>query len=568
MGEIRFRLARALAAGLAALAAPALAGPAGAEELWLRDTPVIWEAGDRGDAPMPAERDPNLTRSAVDETFFLPLGRRLDPRRWIRKVGTVLGGDHVPAAANLNSLDEVPNSAWFTNRIGLYPMLPVEVARGPARGEGPDRSAPWTVVRAKTEGVTPGFNVRDARGDVYLVKFDPPCCPGMTSAAGVITGRLLHAAGYNVTEDFVVSFRREDVVLGEAVRFTEPGGRERTMTQADLDAILSTVAPGSDGAWRALASRFLAGTPVGPFSWLGRRTDDPFDTVRHENRRELRGLRVIAAWLAHFDTKQQNTLDTYVEEGGRRYLRHHLIDFASTLGSGATGPFHKANYEYAIDFPAILGRAVSLGLHESAWEKLQRPDGLEEIGYLESEEFDPGKWKPQDPNAAFANLTDRDGYWAAKIVSAFTDAQIEAAVAEGRYQNPDAARYVVRMLRERRDKVARHWFDRVPALDFFTLAGETLRFHDLGAERGIYPGTTATYRVRAAAMEANGDGARWTAWTETTEPAVDLDALGSSAEDALPFLAVQAQVNRVQGWSSTVTVYIAAASGRVVALER
>ena len=571
MGAIRYPRASAPAAVLLALA---VAGPAGAGRMPLRDAPVCWVVDDRGDMPKPKERDPNLLRDGIDQSFFHPLGRLLSPDRLVRKAGTVFGADHVPAAGDVNTLDETPNSAWFTNRIGLYPMSESEVARGPVHSEGPDRSAAWTVIGAKAQGVTPGFNIRDARGDVYLIKFDPPCCPGMSSAAGVIAGRLLHAAGYNVPEDFVVTFRRDDLVLGEKVRIRDRDGKQRPMVPEDLDGVLAQVRPEADGSWRAIASKFLKGEPVGPFSWQGRRKDDPFDTVRHENRRALRGLRVIAAWLDHFDTKQLNTLDMYVEESGRRFVRHYLIDFASTLGAGAIGPYPKANYEYAFDVPASLGRAVSLGLYQSPWERLELPEGLDEVGYLESREFHPTKWKPLDPNAAFANLTDRDGYWAAKIVSAFTRPQIEAAVAEGRYRNPDAARFVVRMLEERRDRIARHWFDRVPPLDFFTVEGTTLRFHDLGAERGIYPGTSPRYRARAAAVRADRRGAGWSGWTERSEPAVDLEALGAAApvpsasRGASPFLAVEMRVSRGTDWSPSVTVYIARSSGRVVALER
>ena len=573
MVAIRSRLADAAfaAALLVALLVPGGTVRAGEP---LRDGPVVWASDDRRDVPEPKERDPNLLRDGVDESFFDPIGRLFNPSRLIRKAGTPFGGDHVAAASNVNALDEVPNSTWFTNRIGLRPVTAEEAAAGPTTGDGPDRSGPWTVIRAKTEGVTPGFNIKDAKGTVYVIKFDPPCCPGMSSAAGVITGRFLYTAGYNVPEDFVVTFRREEIRLGEKVNLTEPDGTKRPMTVEDLDRILASVKQEPDGSWRAIASKFLSGKPVGPFDWHGRRKDDPNDHVRHENRRELRGLRVIAAWLAHFDMKQQNTLDMYVAESGRRYVRHHLIDFASTLGAGATGPFPKANYEYVFDVPASMGRAASLGLFESPWRSIKRPEGLDEVGYLESEKFEPSKWKPLDPNATFANLTDRDGYWAAKVVSAFTDAHVDAVVATGKYRNPEAAAYVARMLKERRDKVARHWFDRKAPLDFFSAEGGTLRFHDLGAERGIYPGTTPRYRLRAAASDANRGGAGFGAWTESDRPEFDWGAaahkepiLKESAAKR-PFLKIEAQVNRGTGWSSTVTVYISRASSRVVAMER
>lgn len=570
MAAIRFLRASALLLTLACAGVrPVFAG-----EAPLRDVPAVWEMNDRTDAPKPAMRDPNLLRDGIEETIIHPIGRFFNPSRLVRKVGVPFGGDHVQAASNLNTLDEVPNSSWFTNRIGIQPVTPADAARGPVEGEGPDRSAPWTIVSAKTQGVTPGFNIKDARGQTYLLKFDPPCCPGMSSAAGVITGRILHTAGYNVPEDFVVTFRREDLVLGEKVRFTDPEGVKRPMTTQDLERILSTVVRDPDGSWRAIASKFLHGTPVGPFSWSGRRKDDPLDPVRHENRRELRGLRVIAAWLDHFDMKQGNTLDMYVEEGGRHYVRHYLIDFASTLGAGATGPYPMANYEYAFDGPAIFGRALGVGVYQSPWERIDRPAGLEEVGFLESKEFEPSKWKPLDPNATFANLTDRDGYWAAKIISAFTDEHLQAAVATGRYRNPEAERFVARLLAERRDKIARHWFDRVAPLDFFSVDGEIVRFHDLGHEREMYPGMTPRYRARVAAVDADRGGAEWSGWTEMNEPALDLsvavvvEPIRSASAEKYPFLAIQTQVSRGEGWSPSVTVYVSRASGRVVALSR
>ena len=60
---------------------------------------------------------------------------------------------------------------------------------------------------------------------------------------------------------------------------------------------------------------------------------DPNDTVAHQDRRVLRGLAVYASWVNHHDTSQINTMDALVTEDGRQYLKHHLIDFGSILGS-------------------------------------------------------------------------------------------------------------------------------------------------------------------------------------------------------------------------------------------
>jgi hypothetical protein len=421
--------------------------------------------------------------------------------------------------------------------------------------------------------VTPGFRIRDARGEIYLLKFDPPQSPGMTIRAGVVANRILHACGYNVPEDHVVRFRREDLALGEEARIRQPGGGDVAMTETNLDSLLGPPM-NQAGEWCALASKFLAGQPLGPFDYLGRRGDDPNDRINHQDRRELRGLKLICAWINHFDTKEQNSLDMYVEEDGKRFVRHYLIDFASSLGSGGYGPNPKLGYEFGGDLPAVTGKLLALGFHDDYWYRLQRPEGLPEIGYLEGTSWDASEWKPLVPNSAFANLDARDAYWAVKIISAFTTAHLKAIVAEADYQDPRAAEYLVRTLAERRDRLARHWFDRVPPLDFFQREGAMIRFQDLGVERGIYRGAQSRYRMRWSVVTAKRGAAGWTDWREqglTVLPCTTGDAAMAAARapaEEYPFLALQCQANRGNGWSKSITAYLSRYSGRLVGLDR
>lgn len=569
----RRRLALAVAVIACLTAAP---GPGYAGRAPLKHGSVVWYADDRSPVPQPAERDPNLLWDHVEDSVVLPRERFTNPVRVIRHIGTIFGGDHVPAAANVNALDEVPNSSWFTNRIGLYPMTPEEVATGPGGGDGPDTSGKWTVVSAKTQGVTPGFTIEDPRGDRYLIKFDPPGFLGLTGGAGVISARILHAAGYNVPEDVAVTFHPNDLVLGDGVTLKISGGGKRHMTQRDLDRIVGAVQRLPNGEILAISSKFLDGVPVGPFDYKGRRDDDPNDRVDHEHRRELRGLKYIAGWINHFDTKQHNSLDMYVSDGaGGGYVKHHLIDFASTLGTGAGGPSRRYGHEYTVDLPAILGRTLTVGLMEDVWRKKERPEGLNEVGYFDVEHFHPDDFEPQQPNSAFANCTDRDAYWATKIIVAFRDEHLRAIAAEAKYPNPGAAEYMSEVLAGRRDKIARHVFARVPPLDFFAATGGTVTFADLAVRYDVYPGTTPAYRVRCAAVEADRSAAEWSDWTETTEPAIELDAgsaraaLAAGGADRYPFVAVQAQVRRDDGdWSDTVTAYVSRVTNRVVAVDR
>ena len=93
----------------------------------------------------------------------------------------------------VNTLGEVPDSSWFTNR----PLLTTEELQRGARVHGGPQP-PFTVVAAKTEGVTPGFRIKDGRGLTYFIKVDRPANPEMATSADVLGALFLYAAGYNV----------------------------------------------------------------------------------------------------------------------------------------------------------------------------------------------------------------------------------------------------------------------------------------------------------------------------------------------------------------------------------
>ncbi len=539
----------------------------------LVDGPVAWYDNDSADIAAPSPRSPGLMWEGLKQGLARPVSRLTNPGRLVRRVGTGFGGHHVQKAEDINTLGEVYNSSWFTNRIGLFPLTIDQVADGGARSALPDQDSPWVVIGAKTEGVTPGFNIRDARGEVYVIKFDPPKYPGTTLSAGVVSSRLFWAMGFNVPQDNIVKFRREDLDIAPGITFTAGHDQVKSFGDQELDNLLSRLPTLPDGRYFALASKFLDGQPMGPFDYEGLRDDNPNDRIDHQDRRQLRGLRMFAAWLNHFDTKQHNTLDMYVQEDGRRFVKHYLIDFASTLGVGGFGPVDKLGYEYEADLPAVVGRILSLGIHETSWYGAHQPEGLPAVGFFTAENWDPIEWKPQNPNSAFANMTDLDGYWAAKVISAFSDDHLEAVLREAQYQDPRAIAYLKDVLGARRDIIARHFFDRIPPLDFFRMTGEAIAFDDLGAEREIYPGTAARYRVRVAAVDA-GRGGQWSAWIESDASTVSLTtgpaaALLSAAPGGMyPFVAVECAVDRGDGWSGTVKAFVSRASRRVVAVER
>jgi hypothetical protein len=136
------------------------------------------------------------------------------------------------------------------------------------------------------------------------------------------------------------------------------------LTDGDIDRLMRMAAQEADGSYRVVASKAVDGRPVGPFLYEGTRSDDPNDVVPHEHRRELRGLRVFAAWTNHVDTKAINSLDTLVTEGGRTIVRHHLIDFGSTMGSASVKPRdYDEGHQYIFDPRPTLKGIFGLGFY-------------------------------------------------------------------------------------------------------------------------------------------------------------------------------------------------------------
>ena len=183
----------------------------------------------------------------------------------------------IPAAENVNTLGEVPDSSWFTNRMGRQVMTPEELARGPNQLDGPDQSRPWNIIAVKAEGITPGFTVRDGRGDVYFIKFDPPDHPQLATSTEVIATKFFHAFGYHVPENYLALIRREDLRISTDAQLEDLEGKERAVRDSDIDKIFAKAYQLPDGTTPVVASRRLEGLPLGPFRYATTRSDDAND---------------------------------------------------------------------------------------------------------------------------------------------------------------------------------------------------------------------------------------------------------------------------------------------------
>lgn len=476
-------ITRRIAFALCSCVLAAMTVASGAPIRFLSDDPLAHEP-DTQDAAKVAEWEIDLTIDLAINLFGHPGDSATDVR-----------------AKNVNSIDEVPDSSWFTNRLMARPITIDEVTRGPLAGNGP-APGPWTVVSPKLAGFAPGFTMHDASGQRWFVSFDADGHPEAATGAIAVANKIFWALGYWQVENHLVSVNPAQLVVGEQAVFTPPSGRKRRMLPRDLDAVLRRAHRGSDGTYRAIAARAVDGRPIGGFKYYGTRPDDPNDIVPHEHRRELRALKVFGAWTNLVDMKAGNTLDTVVTDNGRGVVRHYLQDVGSTFGTGANGPReYDEGWELLYDGGLLVKRLLTMNMFIAPWQTVDYTE-LPAIGRFEGDEFDPPSWQPRVGTAALRHARGDDTFWAARRVAAFSDDLIRAAVATGRYSDPAASALLSEVLIKRRQKIAAAYLPAINPLVDFTLSDDgRLSFGNAAVTAGVAPVPAGGYRVEWSAFD-------------------------------------------------------------------
>jgi hypothetical protein len=464
----------------------------------------------------PEETTESMRWDRVDMSVFHQLEKPLNLNWTGRKIGKALGLADADEADNVNVMDEPPNSSWWKRRHFYDEMTPRALAIGPNERDttgvaaGPAQNDPWTVVGGKFQGASRGFQIKDPRGDRYLIKLDGPNWPELTTSAEVISTKIFYAAGYHVPQNTITHFSLDQLRIADDAMVNSEEGR-RPMTRDDLRALLKPYDRGPNGKIRGLASKFVEGEPLGPIYFEGTRDGDANDRVRHEQRRELRGLRVIGSWLNDTDRRHANALAVYTDE---RYVKHYLLDFGSTLGANAKSP-HTPIYgqAYLIDQRKIIKALFGFGAYRFPWWYYDPTPRYEAVGYFRADVFKPGEWVPTYPNPAFEKMTERDAYWGAKIVMSFSNEDLKAIVETAQISNPDAEAYLLDVLQKRRDKIGRYWFDKINPLDRFSVTAHSspptaaggssppstpaiLQFEDLSVVGNLEPAAARSYSYR------------------------------------------------------------------------
>jgi hypothetical protein len=464
----------------------------------------------------PAVYESPLAWDGADNLVFRPLSDAL---------GIVTSGESV----DVNSLDEVPDSSWFVNRIGARAMSVAELRQAACSSEqilDPDQAidGSWVIDKGKSEGATPGFRVVVPGKGKFMLKVDRASDgqPERTAAACTISAAIFHAVGYFISCERIVYVRPSVFRLTPGLTSKGNFDAEKPFDKRALDEMLAQ-APTRNGLVRMNASAWLPGHTIGPFRFEGMRKDDPNDVIPHEDRRELRGMRVLSAWLARYDSREANSLDTWIADRGRSdsspgHVVHYQLDVSEVFGSVAFAPTSKApdglsfdpmnrrlNNSYFFDWGDLGRDFVTFGIPVRSWETKHMTPGRELFGYFNAaDDFDAEKWKPMYPNAAFSRMSERDGAWMARILARFTPEMIRVLASLGDFSDASTTDYLESVLEKRLHRVLERWLTRVsPVADVRVEDGDRLCGVDLAERRGV----RGAERFHYSARYADGAGA-------------------------------------------------------------
>ena len=387
----------------------------------------------------------------------------------------------------MNTVDEVPDSNWFTNRLGTRAVTVDELLKGPDTGNGPAPGT-WTVIAAKNDGITPASPCGIPRGRCGSSSSTPPaiapCRPGLKSWSRSCSGRSATTCRRSTWPPS----RPDQLAIDDAARITPPSGKRRRFKQSDVYTLLRKAHRDADGSYRVIASKALEGKPVGGFRFYGTRSDDPNDIVAHEHRRELRAYGTFAAWVNHVDSKSINTLDTVITVDGRSVVRHNLLDFGSTVGSAGVYPREAfEGWEYLVEGGKTLKGIPTFGFYIKNWRTvpLYRARSVGSFP-IDHSTWDPEVWKARYANSAFRSARLDDKFWAARRLQGFTDEMLKAVTRVGRFEDPTSEAALAKFLIDRRDGILRRYLPAVnPVLNVQLGADGKLTFRNAAVEAAV-----------------------------------------------------------------------------------
>jgi hypothetical protein len=456
-------------------------------------------------SPRPAKFVSPEIWDTVDNLAFEPLVHALS-----------LSG--IRRAINVNALDEVPDSSWFTNRVDQLAAAAsasgdlAPWTRGACAQPPPDFAGPWTVIGGKPNGANPGFLVEHVSGRRFLFKLDGGREGERPGAADVIGSRLYYVAGYYAPCNRIAFLDPATIRLSPTATAEDFVGDKIPFTQQMLIAALARGMRGPGNTVRGGLSELLEGKPLGPWTDFGTRPDDPNDVVPHEHRRELRGSYVLAALLSHYDAREQNSLDVWISQGdsGAGFVRHYMLDFGDCFGSQSASDrvSRRRSHAYELEWTLAFTELVTLGLLPRPWRNPSYGPGGATLGYYAAEPFDPERFRTAYPYGPLSRVTEADAAWGARILARIPVAALTATVAEAQLSSAVVRDALVRALLGRREQLLRRFLGKLSPLALPRLDGGRLCVSDSWVHAGL--GSRAARPLRAqldGAALAISDGA-------------------------------------------------------------
>ncbi len=404
-------------------------------------------------SPLPTTNDFDFAENAVTSAGRYPISGHLDLRRASR-------------SADVNSMDQVPNSTWYNARLGYTDISPNDLLQGPISIGAPQK--PITVIKTKKIGDSKGFIVKDSKGNKYLIKFDPAEYPLLQTTNNLVVNRLFWGFGFNVPEDFIFYFKRNDLNV------------DSNINESDVDSLLFEVGADKTGQYRTTASLLIEGTVLGGTHQKGVRKGDLNDRVPHENLRSLRSLRVFCAWLDHTGMRTDNSLDVYTGTAGNGYTKHYLLDFGETLGAhGVEKGRPWDGHEHYFSLKDSIIKFAELGLFVQPWEN-RDPKSSTPKDYYQVENFSFEKWKESLPFQPIQKSQPDDDYWAVKILASVTREHLETLFNATNNPQKEYLNYLIETLVSRKQIILNEVLSSVSPVESTGITNGELQITNMG----------------------------------------------------------------------------------------
>ena len=474
----------------------------------------VSEVADDDPIPLPDRVELDWDWYLSDVYLHRALLDTLDPRRY-------------PVAGDVNAWDDVPRSSWY------QPPGPERAVLDPPLTRDGPPVMPLALVPDATRANNYGVCVVDARGLRYELRRDGADRPEMRTAAAVIASRLVDEFGLLTPEVSVV-------FVGPSDFQGWTPERPRDGVSPEIRRFLSDGPPSVDGRYRVSATRWPIGVDVGVTESYGSRGDDPNDAIAHRNRRTLRALKVVGAWLAMGRISPRKTRDAYVGEPPDGFLRHYVVGLEDAMGASSI-VYPNPKRGLRTDLGGSTGfNLLTLGLWPGS-DSLPTQRRVRALGAFD-ESVDPGGYRASPPYAPIDHALPPDGYWAAKRIAAMPLRTFVAAVHEARILDPTARLHLVRGLVQRRQRIVQYWYAQVTPCEVERVLGRIIVLRDEAVSRAVTQVSDTHYRIQVLDEEGEPLTAASELSLSSAEFAVEVPEPLMSGHNRLVVL-LQAEVN-------------------------